>query len=183
MVLHLSILVFLRRSRKYFCWKINIPCFDLGTSIPYKYFKYPKSFIPNLCARDFFNLGISSSSFPITIISSTYTIKTVTCHWNECLMKSVWSNLWIAQENCLNHALRNCFRPYKTFFSLHTLPIEDESESSSPRGTSIYTSSFKSPWRSAFFTSNWCRGQFKFVDTESMTLIEFVFATGANVSS
>jgi hypothetical protein len=77
MALHPSILVTLRRSSIYFYWEINILCFDLATSIPRKYFKLPRSFIPNSLARDYFKFYISPLSFPVKTISSTYAIKVV----------------------------------------------------------------------------------------------------------
>jgi hypothetical protein len=77
MALHPSIAYTLRRSSIYFCWEINIPCFDLATSIPRKYFKLPRSFIPNSLARDYFKLCISPFSFLVKTISLTYAIKVV----------------------------------------------------------------------------------------------------------
>nr|GEV41871.1 putative ribonuclease H-like domain-containing protein [Tanacetum cinerariifolium] len=54
-------------------------------------------------------------------------------------------------------ALGDCFSPYRDFFNRHTSP--GLNCSGKPGGASMYTSSFNSPWRYAFFTSNWWSGQ------------------------
>ncbi|KAJ0546928.1 hypothetical protein HanIR_Chr08g0366361 [Helianthus annuus] len=59
------------KSRMYFFWQINIPCFDLSTSIPRKYSSLPKSFISNSVNNLSLSFIISSSSSPVMIISST----------------------------------------------------------------------------------------------------------------
>jgi hypothetical protein len=55
----------------YFHWEINIPYFDLATSMPRKYFRLPKSFISNSLARQCFKIYISPSSFHVKTKSST----------------------------------------------------------------------------------------------------------------
>jgi len=73
--LHLGISISFRRSSIYFRWEINIPCFDLVTSMPRKYFRLPKSFVSNSLARRCFKFCISPSSFLVKTISSTFIIK------------------------------------------------------------------------------------------------------------
>ncbi|MFS7906854.1 hypothetical protein Hanom_Chr01g00064101 [Helianthus anomalus] len=101
----------------YFFWQIKIPCLDLSTSIPRKYFSLPMSFISNSWNRFSFNFVISTLSFPVMIISSTYKIRHVTS-FPLCLMNKVWSELlclnpypFIASVNLPNQARGDCFRP------------------------------------------------------------------------
>jgi hypothetical protein len=81
--LHLGISISFRRSSIYFRWEINIPCFDLVTSMPRKYFRLPKSFVSNSLARRCFKFCISPSSFLVKTISSTFIIKAASfLEWN-----------------------------------------------------------------------------------------------------
>ncbi|MFS8028803.1 hypothetical protein Hanom_Chr16g01514751 [Helianthus anomalus] len=67
-----------RRSRTYFFWQMKIPRLDLKTSIPRKYLRFPRSFISNFENKLFSSRAISSTSFPVIIMSSTYMIRQVT---------------------------------------------------------------------------------------------------------
>jgi len=80
------------KSRVYFLWHRKIPCFDLVTSIPKKYLRFPSCFISNSDARYYCKLEISSWSFPITIMSSTYIIKAVIFPF-PLFKNKVWSEL------------------------------------------------------------------------------------------
>ena len=180
-----SIPIFVSRSSVYFLWERNIPCFDRATSMPNKYFKHLRFFILNSYARCVCRFKISSSSFPVMIISLTYIIKVVTFpFW--CFKNRVWSELlclypcfFIVELNWPNHARRDCFRPYNAFYILHTYPT---CKAVKPGGISTYTSSSKSPYKNAFFISNWWRTQSKFVAREINTLTVFNFATEEKVS-
>lgn len=86
--LQLAILAF-SKSNTYFLWERKIPCFDL--TMLRKYFKEPKSLISNSFAKLPFKKITSTSSFHVTIISSTYTIKAISL--GPCLLiNRVWSN-------------------------------------------------------------------------------------------
>jgi len=85
--------VYFNKSRAYFRWDKKIPSFDLDTSIPRKYFKWPRDFISNSWARRFCNAFCSPGLFLVTIISSTYTINLNTkCKPNICLFFWYLSN-------------------------------------------------------------------------------------------
>ncbi|RDX85952.1 hypothetical protein CR513_32774, partial [Mucuna pruriens] len=77
--------VSLRRSRIYFLYETMIPFFDLATSIPRKYLKDPRSLISNVVEMELFKRFISKISFPVRIISSTYTINMEIFLSCECL--------------------------------------------------------------------------------------------------
>lgn len=66
-----------RRSRVYFSYEITIPFLYLATSIPRKYFSDPRSLISNLVYKKPLT-QISSTSFPMSIMSSTYTANKIT---------------------------------------------------------------------------------------------------------
>ena len=70
---------------------------------------------------------------------------------------------------------------YKAFCNLQTtFPCIREAR---PSGMSMYTSSSRSPWRKAFFTSNWCSGQSKFAVRKINTLTTFNFSIGEKVDN
>lgn len=52
--------------------KIEIPAFEWDTSIPMKYFKYPRSLILNRELSAFFSYLIEFSLLPTMIMSSTW---------------------------------------------------------------------------------------------------------------
>ena len=87
---HPLILVSRRRSNTYLRWETEIPLLDLATSIPRKYLSNPKSLISNSLESRPLSLLISSSWFPVSTISSTYTIKIITLLSAERLINSVW---------------------------------------------------------------------------------------------
>ena len=89
--LHVVLPVSLRRSVTYFYWEIKIPCLEWATSIPRKYFNLPNTLISNSLAKHWFRTYLSLSSFPVTIMSSTYTKRAVSLPEDECLMNNVWS--------------------------------------------------------------------------------------------
>jgi len=68
-------------SNAYFLWHKEIPCLDLATSIPRKYFNCPISFSLNWLDRKLLVLVMSSKLFPARITSSTYINKAVNIPW------------------------------------------------------------------------------------------------------
>lgn len=121
-------------------------------------------------------------------MSSTYTIRVVILPL-LCLINKVWSELlclyqkaFIDFKNLPNQALEDYFKPYKDFFSLHTLQTL-LGLFLTPGGTSMYTSSSKFLLRKAFFISNWCKGQSLFIAREIRIHTVLIFATGTKVPS
>ena len=114
-------------SLTHFCREINIPYLDYATSIPKKYFNLPNTFI-----LDSFAKGLWSLSFFLDHTCHNYIINktnmTVTPPEAEYFINNVWFS-WLCLYlisitvlvNLPNHALGDCFRPYKAFFNLHTL--------------------------------------------------------------
>ncbi|KAK2426946.1 putative mitochondrial protein [Trifolium repens] len=72
-----------------------------------------------------------------------------------------------------------CLRPYKLFCNLHTI---FDLLQWTPYGIFIYTSSCRSPWRNALFTSTWCKCHFFIAATASKVLTVVNLATGEKVS-
>ena len=78
----------------------------------------------------------------------------------ECVMNQEWSDLEDINPketktslSFSNQVLGACFKPYNALCNWHTK--SGEFESSKPAGCSIYTSSCKSPFKKALFTSNY----------------------------
>ena len=78
----------------------------------------------------------------------------------ECVMNQEWSDLEDINPketktslSFSNQVLGACFKPYNALCNWHTKC--GEFESSKPAGCSIYTSSCKSPFKKALFTSNY----------------------------
>lgn len=122
------ILASFNKSNTYFLSERKMSWFDLKISIPRKYFKEPKSLISNYFANLLLSYTISTSSFHVTNMSSTYAIRVVILiTW--CLRDNVWyawACLWPTLTkvvmNHSNHVGGNCFNQYNTFFSLQTFP-------------------------------------------------------------
>ena len=112
-----------KRSRLYFLWEIKIPLSDLATSIPRKCLNGPTSFISNSLASQALSQDISSTSLPITYMSSTSASASASAIRivilpSPPLMNIVWSawlclypNLNIALRNLSNQALSYCLNP------------------------------------------------------------------------
>ncbi|BAT91040.1 hypothetical protein VIGAN_06234200, partial [Vigna angularis var. angularis] len=83
--LHAALPVSLSKSVIYFCWDIIIPFLEWATSIPKKYFSFPKVLISNSLPKHWLNNRCSSLSSPVNIMSSTYTNNIVTPPDLECL--------------------------------------------------------------------------------------------------
>lgn len=77
------------------------------------------------------------------------------------------------------HCRVACFSLYRDSLSLQTW---EEEGLWKPFGSSIYTVSFKSPWRKALFISSWWRGHLWAVTMVKRTLHIVIFATGEKVS-
>ena len=75
--LHPSIPESYKTSKAYFLWLRLMPLALLVTSSPKKYFREPKSFIPNLVSRRRFKFVTHLESFLVIKISSTYTKRVV----------------------------------------------------------------------------------------------------------
>ena len=140
--LHTNFLVSLRRSVTYFQRKIQIPYLECATSILRKYFNIPNSLISNSLIKYYLKVYLSSSSFLVMMMSSTYIKRAVTPLESECLMNNVWfpwlclyPMFFITFANLPNHALGVYFNLYKAFFSLHIFFVAGLLLN--PRGTSI----------------------------------------------
>lgn len=148
-----------RRSIQYCLWQSEIPLDEWATSNPRKYLRIPKSLTPKLDCRVCFTVAISSKSFPINTISSTYTISAVIFspifltnkEWSKCAYGYPYCNSkW---DNFSYHCLLACFKPYKDLISLHTWFAEVVG---TPEGRTMKTYSWRSPCKKALLTSNWC---------------------------
>lgn len=100
--------------------------------------------------------------------------------------ETIWSSLFcqypiflMVLVNLSNNALGDCLSPYNPFFSLHTLFV---AALLNPGGGSINTSSSKSLWRKAFFTSNCCKFYPKHAAKDNKIHTVVTFITSANVS-
>ena len=110
--LHINFSVSLRRLIKDFCLEKKIRYLECATLIPRKYFKLPNSLISNSLVKHCLKVYLSFSSFPIMMMSSTYTNKVVTPPKSKCLMNNTWSPwlcmypmFFITLANLQNHAL------------------------------------------------------------------------------
>ena len=86
----------------------------------------PKSFISNDLNKSFFKFPITSTSFSIVNISSTYSRRITNLPLGNFLTYTQWSAFvlvypWpiINESNILYHHLGACLKPYKLFFNLY----------------------------------------------------------------
>ena len=160
--LYTNFLVSLRWFVTYFYWEIKVLYLECATSIPRKYFNLPNSLISNSLVKHCLKVYLSSSSFPIMMMSSTYTKRAVTSSESECLMnnvRSLWLCLYpmffITFVNLPSHTFGDCCSLYRAFFSLHTFLVARSLPNLG--GISMKISSSKFPFKNVFLMSNCCR--------------------------
>ena len=148
--------IFLQRNKK--------SLLKCATSIPRKYFNLPNYSISNPLVKHCLKVHLSFPSFLVMMTFYTYNRRVVTSPKSKCLINNIWFpwlclhlTFFITMANLLNHALGDCFNPYKPFFGLYIFSMARSLPN--PRGTSTYISSSKSPRRNVFFMSKYCRSQ------------------------
>lgn len=114
-----------KRLRQYFLWHNNIPYFERATSIPIKYFSFPKSFILKELSKVILIDVNSFKPFHAKMASSTYTDKIV-IKKEFAFMNKEWLDLacWYlcSRRNTVSLSyqyLLAFLSPYRDLTSLH----------------------------------------------------------------
>lgn len=184
-ILHYVNPVSFKISKTNLCWLKNSHLWARATSIPRKYFKFPKSFILKHLLRYTLNFVQAYELFPASIMSSTYTnIPRKTSFF--LYMKSVLSILDCVKPysckdviNFENQFLEACFKLYKDLCSLLTAFWLLELK---PGGNLMYILSFRSPCKNGLFASMWWISHPFATTTAKKTRSNICFVTRANAS-
>ena len=120
---------------------------------------------------------MSSTYMHVIKISPSLILTYRTCSCGHFVKLFSWKYLSIR----LYHALNACFSPYSAFFSLRTL--SSSPFTLYPNGCSIYTSSSRTPFKRANFTSIWWILHLCWATRECISLMVPRRAIGVNTSS